>query len=206
MEFLVLHYSAGLLKPTIDILCDPQREIKVSSQLVLDVDGTVYELMPYLDGSCLRARHAGLSWLEQEGKRWEAFNDFAIGIEIINLNGNIFPFTDQQYTTLAQLLPFLAHHYPALTNPTRIVGHEQIAGWRGKSDPGRCFDWPRMFREAYPGGNHPAREPICPALIAESLSKLATFAPTETDPRYPLFFHTLSSLLEQIMDKRPRST
>ena len=82
-------------------------------------------------------------------KQWKNFNAFSIGIELINLNGNLFPFTDQQYQSLFKVLNHLKNKYPALESEKRILGHEQIAGFRGKKDPGVLFDWPLLFQKVY---------------------------------------------------------
>ena len=80
-------------------------------------------------------------------KIWENLNQCSIGIELINLNGNMFSYPDAQYAALHQLTQHLQERYPALmTSPDRVVGHEHIAGWRGKVDPGRYFDWSRYFK------------------------------------------------------------
>ena len=86
---------------------------------------------------------------KETNKQWKNFNNFSIGIELINLNGNLFPFTDQQYQSLFKVINHLKNKYPALNSEKRILGHEQIAGFRGKKDPGVLFDWPLLFQKIY---------------------------------------------------------
>ncbi len=171
VEFVVLHYTAGSLQRTLEIFMDRARE--VSSHLVIDTDGVVYEVVPCLDGRPRRAWHAGKSRLaigSGAGARTiEAFNDRSVGIELVNINGNVFPYTEEQYVSLFSVIERLKGLYPALGSPESVVGHEQIAGFRGKCDPGRCFDWARLFAVCYPNQGAPQREAICGWELAESV-------------------------------------
>ena len=104
------------------------RDLKVSTHFWIRRDGEIIQFVP-----CdKRAWHAGASsW---RGK--ECCNDFSIGVE---LEGSDFePFTDQQYTILAELTVALRGAYPIVD----IAGHSDIAPGR-KTDPGPHFDWPR---------------------------------------------------------------
>lgn len=143
VDFLVLHYTACDLSRTLEIFKDTER--KVSAHFVLDTDGTVYDLGDFLNGPILRAAHAGKSHLEVEGVKYVNFNQFSIGIEIINLNGNLLKYTEEQYSALAELVRHLQKRFPNLNNPERIVGHEHIAHYRGKADPGVLFDWNKFL-------------------------------------------------------------
>lgn len=159
VEFLVIHYtSAGLLK-TLDIFRDP--DSKASSHLVVDCDGAVYELISCLKGKCFKAWHAGESCWQAEGREWRRFNDFSIGVELVNKNGNLFEYTKEQYRSLQSVLEQLKAHYAALKNPERILGHEHIAGYRGKVDPGHCFDWSLFFEMNY-DNPFPLRKAVLP--------------------------------------------
>ena len=147
VEFLVIHYTSAGLSKTLDIFHNS--EFKVSTHLVVDRDGAVYELVSCLDGKCFRAWHAGDSHWQENGKEWKQFNDFSIGVELVNKNGNLFEYTKEQYHSLQVILKKLKTHYTALKNPDRVLGHEHIAGYRGKVDPGHCFDWPLFFNMNY---------------------------------------------------------
>ena len=156
VQYLVLHYTAVNLQETLAIFTDPN--CKVSAHLVIDVDGSIYEVVPCLSGIAAQAWHAGVShWNGQEG-----LGKCAIGIELVNLNGNIFEYTDAQYMALTEVIQHLKLLYPALQQADRIVGHEHIAGFRGKADPGLCFDWKRFFKDNYPDQSMPERLAVCP--------------------------------------------
>lgn len=149
VEFVIIHYTAQGLQASLDIFTK-QKSPKVSAHLLIDERGEVYELVSCWDGSCAQAFHAGLSrYKDSSGQDWNQFNQFSIGIELINKNGNIFPYTQIQYNSLFKTLTHLQNFYPALKNPERILGHEHIAGFRGKRDPGYLFDWPLLFHSVY---------------------------------------------------------
>ncbi|WP_448215400.1 N-acetylmuramoyl-L-alanine amidase [Endozoicomonas sp. 2B-B] len=189
VEFLVLHYTAVDLQGTLDIVSS--KGCEVSAHLVIDLDGTVYELVSCLNGTAHRAWHAGVSrWQEKE-----TFNDFAIGIELVNFNGNVFPFTDAQYSALKDVIQHLQKHYPSLNDPQRILGHEQIAGFRGKADPGCYFDWDRFFSDSYPDQPRPVRESVCPKELQASLKKLQPLEPDDREQRV-LFWQSINELTE----------
>ncbi|WP_257253161.1 MULTISPECIES: N-acetylmuramoyl-L-alanine amidase [unclassified Endozoicomonas] len=189
VEFLVLHYTAVDLQGTLDMISSPG--CGVSAHLVIDLDGTVYELVSCLNGTAHRAWHAGISrWQEKE-----ALNDFAIGIELVNYNGNVFPFTDAQYSALKDVIRLLQEHYPSLGDPQRIIGHEHIAGFRGKADPGCHFDWDRLFTESFPDQPRPVRESVCPKELQASLEKFQSLEPADREQR-TLFWKRVNELTE----------
>ncbi|HQY93194.1 N-acetylmuramoyl-L-alanine amidase [Caldilinea sp.] len=175
VRFLVLHYTAVDLARTLEIFTHPAR--KAAAHLVVDVDGAIYECVPCWEGVALRGWHAGVSHWHDGSTRWEALNDWSIGVEIVNFNGNVFPFTDAQYRALARVVEHLRGCYPALAQAEAVLSHEQIAGFRGKADPGWCFDWPRFFAMCYPDQPAPARAPICPPALRDALARLAKVAP-----------------------------
>lgn len=177
VEFVVLHYTACNLKRTFDIFCDASKE--VSSHLVIAEDGEVFELVRCWAGTAYRAWHAGSSRWNDGQKSWDNFNDFSIGIEIVNLNGNVFSYTHEQYTALARVMEHLISKYPSLESPDRIVGHEQIASRRGKVDPGTMFDWARFFHLVYPNNVPPFRVSICPTDLAVALKTFANPVPKD---------------------------
>jgi N-acetylmuramoyl-L-alanine amidase len=209
VEFVVLHYTALSLEATLGRFMDPSTEC--SAHLVIDQGGGVHELVPCMDGRALRAWHAGRSRLlvdgGAEGRLLEGFNDRSIGIELVNLNGNLFKYTDQQYAALFGVVESLKRLYPALKSSEAVVGHEQIAGFRGKADPGRCFEWDRLFAVCYPGGGAPSRQFRCSAELAALLRDFcATCGVVEEGEGVviptgfpPAFFQGLSSLLEGML-------
>jgi hypothetical protein len=113
----------------------PTRRAKAAAHLVLDVDGALYECVPCWEGEALRGWHAGVSRWHDGATQWEALNDWSIGIEIVNYNGNIIPFTDAQYTALEEIVGHLRRDYPALDRADAVLGHEQIAGFPRQGRP-----------------------------------------------------------------------
>ena len=91
VDFLVVHYTACTLEKTLEIFRDRAR--KVCSHFVIDTDGAIYDLGQFWNGPIRRAAHAGLSRYELDGVVREKFNDFSIGVEIVNFNGNLMEFS-----------------------------------------------------------------------------------------------------------------
>lgn len=175
--FLVLHYTAVDRARTLEIFTDPAR--KAAAHLVVDTDGAIYECMPCWDEPTQRAWHAGVSRWHDGAVHWEALNDWSIGVELVNYNGNLLPFTDAQYAALADSVDHLRRRHPALMHATAVLGHEQIAGFRGKADPGWQFDWNRFYAQCYPDQPAPQRSSICPPTLRDALARLAEIAPNE---------------------------
>lgn len=193
VEFLVLHYTAGELERTLELFVDPSTQ--VSSHLVVSKEGEVFELVQCWDELTLRAWHAGSStWFDGQ-QTWRDFNDFAIGIELVNLNGNIFPYTDRQYEALEGVVEHLKAFHPALRTPTRVLGHEQIAGRRGKADPGCMFDWKRFFHSCYPDQTDPVRPCVCPPDLRAALERFLAFAPADIQKAVE-YWHAVSHITE----------
>ncbi len=207
VSHVVIHGTGIDCSRTIEILTGAEHQ--VSAHLVIDRDGTVYELVSCLEGRALRAWHAGISrwFIVKDGKKsqLERFNDFSIGIELVNLNGNVFPYTEAQYQSLFEVLKRLREHYPALDDPDSIVGHEQIAGFRGKIDPGLKFDWSRLFRESYPQQPSPERAPRLPEEVVAVLAGVYSAAGLARHPEGGIsedrndLCQRLSSLLEKLL-------
>jgi len=169
IEFLVIHYTACDLERALAIFENPG--CRVSCHFLLAEDGELFELVPCLTTGPLRAAHAGHSTWTSEGHTWTGFNEFSVGIELVNFNGNLLEYSDQQYCSLASLINLLKNKFPPLRNPNRGLGHEHVAGWRGKADPGRCFSWSRLFNDCYPQMPPPTRHPMCPLPLQKALGK-----------------------------------
>lgn len=207
VSHVVIHGTGVDCARTIEIFTGASYQ--VSAHLVMDRDGAIYELVSCLDGRALRAWHAGDSrWdVSQDGRsaRLERFNDFSIGIELVNVNGNVFPYTEAQYKSLFGVINLLRKHYPALNNPESIIGHEQIAGFRGKIDPGRKFDWSRLFSACYPGQMAPERVPKLPEDVVPLLADLYSAAGFSEHPPSAIsadsndLCQRLSLLLERLL-------
>ena len=128
-------YITQLFSNSLDPCAHPYFEkiyqLKVSSHLLIDRNGKLTQFVPFNK----RAWHAG----ESKFAGRERCNDFSIGIELEGADH--IPFTDSQYSTLADVTDLLLDQYPFITRD-RIVGHSDIAPER-KTDPGPAFDWPR---------------------------------------------------------------
>jgi len=106
---------------------------EVSAHLLIRRDGQVIQYVPF----DRRAWHAGAScW---QGR--ERCNDFSIGIELEGCDE--LPFEPVQYERLTEVILALRQAYPGIA-PDAVAGHSDIAPCR-KTDPGPCFDWPRLW-------------------------------------------------------------
>jgi AmpD protein len=105
------------------------RGMEVSAHFFIRRSG---ELVQFV-GTERRAWHAGRSsWRGQDN-----CNDYAIGIELEGLDGDVFE--PAQYQALAGLLRELGQRYPV----EQVLGHEHVAPGR-KADPGCGFDWAHL--------------------------------------------------------------
>ncbi|QEC78965.1 N-acetylmuramoyl-L-alanine amidase [Mucilaginibacter ginsenosidivorax] len=201
VKFLIIHYTAGDYQRAKYIFEHPLEFDQVSVQFVLDLDGTIDELIPTSSGITYQANHCGASYWMQEDEILSGFNKFSIGVEIINPNGNLLDYTEQQYQSLLGLIKRLQEYYPNLRSASSILGHEQIAGFRGKVDPGVKFNWSRVFSECYGLESFERRGVVCvpPALIAifESCLDLEPLA-TNRDANVN-FWRLISATMEMSM-------
>ncbi len=106
--------------------------LEVSAHLLIRRDGGLVQYVPFHH----RAWHAGVSCYAGR----ERCNDFSIGIELEGCDQR--PFSAEQYARLGAVGRTLMAAYPGLSRE-RVVGHSDIAPGR-KTDPGPCFDWPRL--------------------------------------------------------------
>ncbi len=160
----------------------------------------------------------------------EGFNDFSIGIELVNVNGNVFPYTDPQYNSLIQVLLDLRVKYPKIRTFDQIVGHEEIAGFRGKCDPGVLFDWKRVQTGVFPDTVVPeeraaqesalnnqshGKKTVCTEALARTLGRLYSELGIAADPttgeilgieENRTALEAVSSLLEAAVEAGVRST
>lgn len=134
---IIIHYTGmKTCQDALDRLCDPVS--KVSAHYQIDEDGTIYQLVD----PTKRAWHAGVSaWGELEN-----FNDFSIGIELVN-PGHEFgyrAFPEIQIDALIDLMKQLYAQFPIKLE--LVLGHSDIAPSR-KQDPGELFPWDRLVKE-----------------------------------------------------------
>jgi N-acetylmuramoyl-L-alanine amidase len=128
-RLVVIHYTGdNSCEGALSWLCAAQSG--VSSHLVVDKDGTVYQLLPFH----VAAWHAGRS--EYNGE--PGVNSFSVGIENVGIGDS---FTDEQYEANRGIIAALFNYYPI----EDVKGHEDVAIPPGrKTDPGVNFDWSRV--------------------------------------------------------------
>lgn len=126
-------FFCGKLAIDIDPYFQTIKDLKVSSHILIDRNGSITQFVPFH----LRAWHAGISaWQGRDN-----CNDYSIGIELEGTDDLVY--TDYQYLVLKKLIAALQQTYPAISHD-RIVGHCDIAPGR-KTDPGCSFDWKLVF-------------------------------------------------------------
>jgi N-acetylmuramoyl-L-alanine amidase len=127
VDTLVLHYTALDLEASLRVL----RYRGVSAHYVLGEDGTAYKIL----NNDEVAWHAGVSmW---RGKK--DVNARSIGIEIVNLDGNVHAYPKVQMDALVTLCQKIIAENPRIM-PQNVVGHSDVAPKR-KVDPGKKFPW-----------------------------------------------------------------
>jgi len=125
-------FFGGKLNPAVDPYFETIKDLRVSSHVVIDRNGSIIQFVPFH----LRAWHAGVSsWQGRDN-----CNDYSIGIELEGTDD--LPYTEVQYDSLIKLIALLKQEYPAISSD-RIVGHCDIAPGR-KTDPGPFFDWEKV--------------------------------------------------------------
>ena len=130
IKFLILHYTARDFKTSLELLKD-----KVSVHYL--VSDSPVEILQLVDES-KKAWHAGISfWAGRTN-----LNDSSIGIEIVNLDGNKNPYSDEQIEAVMFLCQQIIAQYNIA--PDCVLGHSDIAPSR-KDDPGILFPWGLLY-------------------------------------------------------------
>lgn len=132
VSLLILHYTAGSLPASLDILQGKKAEHRVGAHYLVtdEVPPRVIRLVP----ENMSAFHAGksawgnLDWLNQH----------SIGIEIVHPDGNIVPYSPAQAALVADLCADIVRRHRI--HPTKVLGHSDVAIGR-KVDPGVLFPW-----------------------------------------------------------------
>lgn len=122
VDSVVLHATAGGLSGTLAWFANP--DSGVSSHYVVAKNGDVYQMVEEQK----KAHHAGAS--EFQGRK--NFNDFSIGIEIVNKNDGQDPYPPDQFEAVVDLVSYLAEKYQM--ERQWIVTHADISTV-GKTDP-----------------------------------------------------------------------
>ena len=134
-NFVILHHTAqNSCDQTLSTFTTKQSQ--VSAHYLICKDGTVHHIL----NDYFRAWQAGVS-------KWgnaTDINSLSIGIEIDN-NG-FEPFTDEQISSLLQLLDRLKKTYNVPT--ANFIGHADIAPGR-KVDPNKYFPWQKLAENGF---------------------------------------------------------
>ena len=135
ITLLVLHHTAGSLASSLRTLQgrDPDHKVGVHFVVTDEVKPRVIRMVP----DDMSAYHAGRgSWGNVTN-----LNQQSIGIEIINLDGNIHPYSEAQADILFALCADIIHRHGI--KPWNVVAHSDIAIGR-KIDPGTKFPWAKL--------------------------------------------------------------
>ena len=132
---LILHHTAGSLPSSLEILQgkDPKHKVGVHYVVTDEPKPRVIRMVP----ENLAAYHAGKSaWGKLNG-----LNQHSIGIEIINYDGNVYPYSDAQADILFALCDEIIRRHDI--KPWNVLAHSDIAVGR-KVDPGSKFPWAKL--------------------------------------------------------------
>jgi N-acetyl-anhydromuramyl-L-alanine amidase AmpD len=122
IDCVVLHATVGSLSATLAWFSNPTSG--VSAHYVVTKSGVVYQMVE----ESMRAQHAGAS--SYQGRT--DFNDFSIGIEMINKNDGLDPYPREQLEATVNLTSYLVAKYDLARE--WIVTHADISNV-GKTDP-----------------------------------------------------------------------
>jgi N-acetyl-anhydromuramyl-L-alanine amidase AmpD len=135
ITLLVLHHTAGSLASSLRTLQgrDPNHKVGVHFVVTDEVKPRVIRMVP----DDMSAYHAGRgTWGSVT-----SLNQQSIGIEIINLDGNIHPYSEAQADILFALCADIIQRHDI--KPWNVVAHSDIAIGR-KIDPGTKFPWEKL--------------------------------------------------------------
>lgn len=150
---LVLHHTAQPLDVSLDLL----RYGRVSAHYVVDSNGDIYRLV---DEDRV-AWHAGLSWWGSV----RGLNATSIGIEIVNMDGNVHDYPTAQRDAVIGLCRGILGRHRGI-GAYNVVGHSDIAP-RRKDDPGGRFFWRELAEAGV--GSWPTAAPISGAVDESAL-------------------------------------
>ncbi|HTL30867.1 MAG TPA: N-acetylmuramoyl-L-alanine amidase [Tepidisphaeraceae bacterium] len=164
VDTIVLHFSSDLVSHP-DHPYDVENQIQiydkanVSAHYLIDREGTIYKLVDEKRA----AWHAGKGSLPWDKTR-TSMNSSSIGIEMLAVGSkdDMAPlfmsakkydgfakkhpewigFTDAQYASLEWLISDIQSRWPEIKHDEHhIIGHEDWAGRKRRTDPGQTFDW-----------------------------------------------------------------
>ena len=158
---LVLHHTAGSLPSSLEILQgkDPKHKVGIHYVVTDEPKPRVIRMVP----ESMAAYHAGKSaWGKLNG-----LNQHSIGIEIINYDGNVYPYSDAQVAIIFALCDEIIRRHGI--KPWNVLAHSDIAVGR-KVDPGLKFPWAKLATLGI--GAWPL-----PDEVADNLSKKPNLSP-----------------------------
>jgi N-acetyl-anhydromuramyl-L-alanine amidase AmpD len=132
---LILHHTAGSLPSSLEILQgkDPKHKVGVHYVVTDEPKPRVIRMVP----EALAAYHAGKSaWGKLIG-----LNQHSIGIEIINYDGNVYPYSEAQADIIFALCDEIIKRHDI--KPWNVIGHSDVSVGR-KVDPGSKFPWAKL--------------------------------------------------------------
>jgi N-acetyl-anhydromuramyl-L-alanine amidase AmpD len=135
VTYLIIHHTAGSLPSSLVALQgkDPKHKVGVHYLVSDETKPRVIRLVP----ENLAAYHAGKSaWSKDVG-----LNQGSIGIEIINYDGNVYPYSEAQAAIIFSLCDEIVRRHGI--KPMHVLGHSDIAVGR-KVDPGSKFPWSKL--------------------------------------------------------------
>jgi hypothetical protein len=142
VDCVVLHATVGSLTATLAWFANPSSG--VSAHYVVAKNGVMYQMVEERK----LAHHAGAS--RYQGR--ENFNDFSIGIEIVNKNDGLDPYPPDQFEGMVNLVGYLVETYEIQRE--WIVTHADVSTV-GKTDP-RGFPIHELITRIYdPTANLP---------------------------------------------------
>ncbi len=167
IDCIVFHATAGSLSATLAWFANPNSG--VSAHYVIAKNGDIYQMVE----EKRRAHHAGVS--EYQGR--EDFNDFSIGIELVNLNDGEDPYPPDQFEAAVKLTSYLVDKYDM--ERQWIVTHADISTV-GKTDP-RGFPIHELIMRAFDPETH-----LPDDLVREAAWNAANipFNPNAAFPKY----------------------
>jgi LysM repeat protein len=133
---IVIHATANsTLEGVVSWFNNP--EAQLSAHYTIGKDGRIVQHVRDED----RAWHAGKS----EWKGVPSVNDYALGIELVNLNDGTDTYPEEQHRANVQLCTYLCRKHNIM--PENIVGHVDIAVPQGRKTDPRGYDLERLRRE-----------------------------------------------------------
>ena len=133
VQALILHHTGGNLAGSYEVLQGRKSSHRVGIHYLV-TDEKPPRVIAMVPESKV-AYHAGKSGWRQ----FDGLNQPSIGIEIINLDGNIHPYPAAQQELVAKLCADILRRHPSIL-PTEVLAHSDIAIGR-KIDPGLLFPW-----------------------------------------------------------------